>query len=87
MKKPAALTPRQVFARNLRLCRHVRAISQEDLANKAGMSRSYLSGVETDHRASPPTAPQPAAGGPPTTIAQALPRPRYATAMASPTPQ
>ena len=41
---------RQTFARNLRVCRHMRGISQEELANMAQMSRSYVSGVEKGRR-------------------------------------
>lgn len=46
MKKPPPLTARQVFARNLRLYRRIHDISQEDLALRAEMSRSYVSGIE-----------------------------------------
>jgi len=50
MKKPLLLTARQVFARNLRRTRRVREISQEQLALDAGMSRSYVSGIEREER-------------------------------------
>ena len=40
------LTARQIFARNLRRYRRVIDMSQEELAFKAGMSRSYVSGIE-----------------------------------------
>lgn len=40
------LAARQTFARNLRICRFMRDMSQEALANTAKMSRSYVSGVE-----------------------------------------
>lgn len=50
MKKPPPLTARQVFARNLRRYRRIRDISQEDLALQAGMSRSYVSGIEREER-------------------------------------
>ena len=50
MKKPSRLTARQVFARNLRRFRRMREISQEELALQAGMSRSYVSGVEREER-------------------------------------
>ncbi len=50
MKKPLPLTARQVFARNLRKCRRIRDISQEQLALMAGMSRSYVSGIEREER-------------------------------------
>lgn len=50
MKKPLTLTARQVFARNLRRFRRVHDISQEQLALRAGMSRSYVSGIEREER-------------------------------------
>lgn len=50
MKKPLPLTARQVFARNLRRYRRIRDISQEELALQAGMSRSYVSGIEREER-------------------------------------
>src|ERR1700733_10217034 len=37
---------REVFATNLRRLRHDRALSQDDLAYEAGVSRSYLSQLE-----------------------------------------
>jgi transcriptional regulator with XRE-family HTH domain len=37
---------REVFATNLRLARHARGISQDDLAYEANVSRSYLSQIE-----------------------------------------
>ncbi|UPK26762.1 helix-turn-helix domain-containing protein [Bradyrhizobium sp. 195] len=37
---------RQVFATNLRRIRHDRKLSQERLANDAGVDRAYLSRVE-----------------------------------------
>jgi transcriptional regulator with XRE-family HTH domain len=39
---------RTVLARNLRRLRHQRRLSQEALADEAGMSRSYLSDLETE---------------------------------------
>jgi transcriptional regulator with XRE-family HTH domain len=50
MKKPAPLTARQIFARNMRRCRRMQEISQEDLALRAGMSRTYVSEVEREIR-------------------------------------
>ena len=50
MKKPSSLTARQVFARNLRRYRRVRDVSQEELALEAGLSRSYVSGIERELR-------------------------------------
>jgi len=38
---------RSVFATNLRRVRHQRAMSQDSLAYEAGVSRSYLSQLET----------------------------------------
>lgn len=49
-KKASQRAARLTFARNLRICRHMREISQEDLANLAEMSRSYVSGVEQGRR-------------------------------------
>jgi transcriptional regulator with XRE-family HTH domain len=37
---------RQVFAANLRRCRHKKGLSQEALAYEAGVNRSYLSKLE-----------------------------------------
>jgi transcriptional regulator with XRE-family HTH domain len=37
---------RQVFAANLRRCRHARGLSQEDLAYEADVNRSYMSKLE-----------------------------------------
>ncbi|HEX5126345.1 MAG TPA: helix-turn-helix transcriptional regulator [Rhodocyclaceae bacterium] len=50
MKKPLRLTARQIFARNLRRYRRAVDMSQEDLALRAGMSRSYVSGIEREER-------------------------------------
>ena len=50
MKKPSPPTARQLFARNLRRYRRMLEISQEELALKAGMSRSYVSGIEREER-------------------------------------
>jgi transcriptional regulator with XRE-family HTH domain len=49
-RRASQYAARQTFAHNLRVCRHMRDISQEDLANKAEMSRSYVSGVEQGRR-------------------------------------
>ena len=38
---------RDLFAANLRRLRNAKGLSQEDLAYEAGMSRSYLSQLET----------------------------------------
>lgn len=37
---------RQIFATNLRRIRHLRDVSQEDLAYQAGINRSYMSKLE-----------------------------------------
>jgi transcriptional regulator with XRE-family HTH domain len=42
---------RIVLARNLRRLRHRRRLSQEMLAGEAGMTRSYLSDLETEKSA------------------------------------
>lgn len=38
---------REVFARNLRQYRHAIGLSQEELADAAGINRTYLSKLET----------------------------------------
>ena len=40
------MTLREIFAKNIRHWRHVRGLSQEDLAYKANISRSYMYGLE-----------------------------------------
>lgn len=50
MKNAKKPTPRNIFANNLRSYRRIQDISQEALALKAGMSRSYLSEVEREIR-------------------------------------
>ncbi|MBC7698308.1 MAG: helix-turn-helix transcriptional regulator [Bacteroidia bacterium] len=50
MKNAPSLTPRQIFAKNLRRYRRMQDVSQEALALKAGMSRSYVSEVEREIR-------------------------------------
>lgn len=37
---------REVFARNLRRCRHAKGMSQEALAHDADIDRSYISALE-----------------------------------------
>jgi transcriptional regulator with XRE-family HTH domain len=51
MKKPPK-TPRarEVFAKNLRRIRRLRDISQEELALRSGLSRTYVSEVERASR-------------------------------------
>ena len=51
MKKPSkSLAIRNIFARNLRRVRRLQEISQEELALRAGLSRSYVSEVERAER-------------------------------------
>lgn len=38
---------RQVFAANLRRCRHEKGLSQEELADLANVNRTYMSKLET----------------------------------------
>lgn len=37
---------REVLARNLRICRQERGLSQEELAHRAGIDRTYISALE-----------------------------------------
>jgi len=37
---------REIFARNLRAARQVRRLSQEELAHRAGLDRTYISSLE-----------------------------------------
>lgn len=37
---------REVFARNLRKARHAKGLSQEELADEAGIDRTYVSALE-----------------------------------------
>jgi transcriptional regulator with XRE-family HTH domain len=46
--KPADV--RQTFARNIRVARHLKEISQEELAFRSNLSRSYVSEVENGGR-------------------------------------
>lgn len=47
MKKPKkSLSAREVFCRNLRRARRLKEISQEELALRADLSRTYVSEVE-----------------------------------------
>jgi transcriptional regulator with XRE-family HTH domain len=51
MTKPhAELTTRKLFARNVRALRRAREISQEELADAAELSRTYVSSVERGER-------------------------------------
>jgi len=50
MKNATSLTPRQIFAKNLRRSRRMQEMSQETLALKAGISRAYVGEVERELR-------------------------------------
>jgi len=39
-------TIQEIFARNLRLARQRVGVSQEELADRAGVDRTYVSGIE-----------------------------------------
>jgi len=41
---------RQTLARNIRLCRLLRGLSQEQLAGRAGLDRSYVGAIERAER-------------------------------------
>ncbi len=42
----AIMKIREIFARNLRVLRHARGLSQEKLAHQAGIDRTYVSSLE-----------------------------------------
>lgn len=44
------LTPRQILAHNLRRLRTSAGLSQEELADRAGIHRTYISSVERAQR-------------------------------------
>ena len=46
MPPPVVMKLREVFAKNLRVLRQQRGISQEVLAHDAGIDRSYISALE-----------------------------------------
>jgi transcriptional regulator with XRE-family HTH domain len=46
MKKPNKLSARETFGQNLRRARRLKDISQEELASRAELSRTYVSEVE-----------------------------------------
>lgn len=51
MKKPSkSLSAREIFCKNLRLARRLKEISQEELAFRAELSRTYVSEVERGSR-------------------------------------
>lgn len=45
-KTHASLPPREIFGANLRRVRRLKDISQEELAHRANLSRTYVSEVE-----------------------------------------
>lgn len=49
-KSSQPTSARAVFARNLRLARRLRDVSQEALALQAGLSRTYVSEIERGER-------------------------------------
>ena len=49
-KKSTATSARQRFASNMRLARVSMAISQEDLADRCGLHRTYIGSVERGER-------------------------------------
>ena len=49
-KTPKTLPAREVSARNVRRARRLKDMSQEELANQAGVGRAWLSGVESGGR-------------------------------------
>lgn len=51
MEKPQVpLTPRQIFGMNLRRARRLKDVSQEELAFRSNLSRTYVSEVERGAR-------------------------------------
>lgn len=49
-KASKSLSAREVFARNLRRARRIKEFSQEQVALEAGVSRAYVSSVESGGR-------------------------------------
>lgn len=45
-KPPLTATPRQIFGTNLRRARRLKDVSQEELAFRSNLSRTYVSEVE-----------------------------------------
>lgn len=41
---------REILARNVRLARQAAGLSQEDLADRSGIDRTYVSGIEREVR-------------------------------------
>lgn len=50
MKRPSFSSAREVLARNLRVLRSSRGLSQEALADRAGLHRTYVGSVERRER-------------------------------------
>jgi transcriptional regulator with XRE-family HTH domain len=50
MKLRASSNTRMLFAKNLKLFRQLKKISQEELADMAGLHRTYVSSVERGER-------------------------------------
>lgn len=45
-RKSFRMNIREIFARNLRAARHQKGLSQEELAHRAGLDRTYISALE-----------------------------------------
>ncbi len=50
MRKADSTTLRDVFARNVRVIRNKNGLSQEQLANEAGLHRTYIGSIERGER-------------------------------------
>jgi len=50
MREGDSTTLRDVFARNVRLIRNKNGLSQEQLANEAGLHRTYIGSIERGER-------------------------------------